>query len=144
MHAMIAAAAKSGQNMVVDHLMFCDPPVLQDAIWQMADVPVLFVNLKPSREVLEDRVRNRQIDVIPAPIQEAMASAGADSIAAMGAQLAALGDWFYEHTYANDVYDLELDSSTMNPEQVCQAIEARLAEGPGTAFARLRERYPRG
>ena len=42
MHAMVAAAAKTGQNMVVDHLMFVDPPVLQDAVWRMADVPVLF------------------------------------------------------------------------------------------------------
>src|SRR5690606_15678880 len=28
-HEMIAAASRTGQNMVVDHLMFVDPPVLQ-------------------------------------------------------------------------------------------------------------------
>ena len=143
MHAMIAAAAQTGQNMVVDHLMFVDPPVLQDAIWRMAEVPVLFVNLRPSREVLKKRVTTRQIDFIPPPIQEAMAAAGPDIIKALADQLSAVEPWFYEHAYANDIYDLELDSSAMSPDEVCAGIEARLAEGPGTAFARLREIYPK-
>jgi len=141
MHEMIAAASRVGQNMVVDHLAFVDPPVLQDAVWRMADVPVLFVNLRPSREVLEARVRGRRIDVIPAPIQEAMAAAGPEIIAELGAQLAEAGQWFYEHAYANEIYDLELDSSAMSPDEVCERIEARLGEGPGTAFARLRQRW---
>jgi chloramphenicol 3-O-phosphotransferase len=143
MHAMVAAASRTGQAMVVDHLMFLDPPVLQDAVWRMADVPVLFVNLKPSREVLEQRVKERKITVIPEPIQEAMAAAGPDIIAALGTQLAAATPWFYEHAYANDIYDLELDSSAMTPDEVCERIEARLREGPGTAFTRLRERHPK-
>jgi chloramphenicol 3-O-phosphotransferase len=143
MHAMVAAASHSGQNMVVDHLMFLDPPVLQDAIWRMTDVPVLFVNLKPTREVLEQRVKHRVITVIPEPIQEAMAAAGPDILKALGDELSAATPWFYEHAYANDIYDLELDSSAMTPDEVCGHIEARLRAGPGTAFARLRERYPR-
>jgi chloramphenicol 3-O-phosphotransferase len=143
MHAMVAAAARTGQNMVVDHLMFVDPPVLQDAVWRMAGVPVLFVNLKPSRAVLERRVTTRKITVIPEPIQEAMAAAGPEIIGTLGEQLSAATPWFYEHAYANDIYDLELDSSAMSPEQVCEKIEARLREGPGTAFARLRERHPK-
>ena len=143
MHAMIAAAAQTGQNMVVDHLMFVDPPVLQDAIWRMADVPVLFVNLKPSRDVLEARVTKRQIDFIPPPISEAMAAAGPDIIKALGDQLSAVGPWFYEHAYANDIYDLELDTSAMSTDEVCGAIEARLTTGPGTAFAELRRKYAR-
>lgn len=143
MHEMIAAAARIGQNMVVDQLAFTDPPVLQDAIWRLADVPVLFVNLKPSRAVLEARVRERRIDVIPAPIQEAMAAAGPDIIKALADELAEATPWFYEHAYANEIYDLELDSSAMSPDEVCERIEARLAEGPGTAFARLRESWPR-
>ena len=143
MHAMVAAAARTGQNMVVDHLMFVDPPVLQDAIWRMAEVPVLFVNLKPSPEVLEKRVTTRQIDFIPPPIQEAMAAAGPEIIQALADQLSAVTPWFYEHAYANEIYDLELDSSAMAPAEVCAAIARRLGEGPGTAFARLREIYPR-
>jgi chloramphenicol 3-O-phosphotransferase len=143
MHEMVAAAARTGQNMVVDHLTFLDPPVLQDAIWRMTDVPVLFVNLKPSREVLEQRVKGRVITVIPEPIQEAMAAAGPEILKALGEELSAATPWFYEHAYANEIYDLELDSSAMSPDEVCTAIEARLCEGPGTAFATLRERYPK-
>jgi chloramphenicol 3-O-phosphotransferase len=109
----------------------------------MADVPVLFVNLKPSREVLDRRVRERELPIIPPPIQEAMAAAGPDIVQAFAEQLSAVTPWFYEHAYANDTYDLELDSSAMTPDQVCERIEARLREGPGTAFARLRERHAR-
>lgn len=141
MHAMIAAASHTGQNVVVDHLLFVDPPVLQDAVWRMADVPVLFVNLMPSRDVLEKRVTSREIAFIPPPIQEAMAAAGPEIIEAFATQLGAATPWFYEHAYANEIYDLELDSSAMTPEEVCARIEARLREGPGTAFERLRERH---
>lgn len=142
MHEMVAAASRVGQNLVVDHLMFVDPPVLQDCIWRLVDVPVLFVNLKPSPEVLEKRLKERRIDVIPAPIQEAMDSAGPEILKVLGEELAAATPWFYEHAYANDCYDLELDSSAMSADELCERIEARLTEGPGTAFAALRERYP--
>jgi len=143
MHEMVAAASRVGQNIVVDHLMFVEPPVLQDCIWRLADVPVLFVNLKPARDVLEMRVKERQADVIPAPIKEAMDAAGPEILKVLGEELAAAIPWFYEHAYANDCYDLELDSSAMSADELCERIEARLVEGPGTAFARLRERYPR-
>ena len=142
MHAMIAAAAQVGQNMVVDHLMFLDPPVLQDCIWRLADVPVLFVCLKPSRDVLEKRLLERRPDV-PAPIKEALSAAGPEVLKVLGEELAAATPWFYEHTYANDCYDLTLDSSSMTPEEVCECIEDRLRRGPGTAFETLRSRYPR-
>lgn len=142
LHEMVAGAARVGQNMVVDHLMFLDPPVLQDCIWRLAEADVLFVCLKPSREVLEQRLMERTAD-IPAPIREAMAAAGPDIMKVMGAELAAATPWFYAHAYANDCYDLELDSSAMSPDEVCERIEARLGEGPGTAFETLRRRYPR-
>lgn len=141
-HAMIAAASRTGQSVVVDHLMFLDPPVLQDAIWRITDVPVLFVNLKPSRDVLEDRVKNRKIDFVPPPCAEAMENAGPEFISRLGEELGAATPWFYEHAYANDIYDLELDSSAMSPDKVCERIEARLAQGPGTAFDQLRDKYP--
>jgi chloramphenicol 3-O-phosphotransferase len=142
MHEMIAGAARVGQNMVVDHLLFLDPPVLQDCIWRLKDVPVLFVCLKPSRAVLEQRLRDRRVDVIPAPFQEAMAQAGPEIMKAMAEELVSAAPWFYEHAYANDCYDLELDSSAMSAEEVCECIEERLHAGPGTAFDRLRKRHP--
>lgn len=142
MHEMIAAAARVGQSVIVDHITFTDPPVLQDCIWRLTDVPVLFVCLKPPPEVLAERVRHRTIDFIPPPIGRAMAKLGTDAIGKIGEELASVTDWFYEHAYANDCYDLTLDTSRMSADDVCDRIDARLREGPGTAFATLRERYP--
>jgi chloramphenicol 3-O-phosphotransferase len=138
MHAMIGAASRTGQNMVVDHLMFVEPPVLQDCIWRMADVPVLFVNLRPSYEILEKRLTEREIE-LPAQMVEALG--GPDGVQLLAEQLAEVRPWFYEHAYANDIYDLEIDSSALSPDEVCEHIEARLARGPGTAFEELREKY---
>jgi chloramphenicol 3-O-phosphotransferase len=140
MHEMIAAAARSGQNMLVDHLMFIDPPILQDCIWRMADVPVLFVNLKPPREVLEKRVTDRKIE-LPPPMVEAVG--GPDGVKRLADTLRAMAPWYYERAYQNDCADLELDSAALDPDELCARIEARLAQGPGSAFAELRERYPR-
>ena len=140
MHAMIAAAARTGQNMIVDHLMFLDPPILQDCIWALDGLPVLFVNLRPPLEVLVERVTTREI-VLPPPMVEA--AGGMDGVRALAGELEALVPWFFEHAYANDRYDLEIDSSALSPEQVSGRIEARLRQGPGSAFAELRRRYPR-
>jgi chloramphenicol 3-O-phosphotransferase len=140
MHEMIAAAARSGQNMVVDHLMFIDPPILQDCIWRMADVSVLFVNLKPSRQVLEKRITERKIE-LPPPMLEAVG--GPDGVKKLGETLRAMTPWYYERAYQNDCADLELDSAALKPDELCARIEARLAQGPGTAFGELRKKYPK-
>ncbi len=134
MHEMIAAAARVGQNMVVDHLMFIDPPILQDCIWRMADVPVLFVNLKPSRQVLERRVTERKIE-LPPPMVEAVG--GPDGVKKLGETLRAMTPWYYERAYQNDCADLELDSDALTPEELCARIEARLAQGPGNGVRRI-------
>lgn len=39
------------------------------------------------------------------------------------------------------VYDLEVDTSTSNPEECAAAIMARMKDGPGDAFARLPRPY---
>jgi chloramphenicol 3-O-phosphotransferase len=140
MHAMVAAAARDGQNMVVDHLMFIDPPILQDCIWRFADLPVLFVNLRPSRAVLERRVTERKIELPPQMVE---AVGGPDGVKKLGELLAQMTPWYYEHAYQNDCFDLELDSEALSPDEICERIEARLQQGPGTAFETLRKRYPR-
>ena len=52
-----------------------------------------------------------------------------------------LRPWFYEAVYANDCYDLEIDTVKHTPDDVCSMIEQRLAAGPGTAFETLRKRH---
>jgi chloramphenicol 3-O-phosphotransferase len=60
-HEWVAASARQGCNIILDHLMMVDPPILQDCIWRIADLPVLFVTLKPPYDVLMARVGNREI-----------------------------------------------------------------------------------
>ena len=138
-HEWAAAASRTGSNLIFDHILMSDPPVLQDLAWRMAGVPALLVTLKPPFEVLERRVAERQMDrkLGGKPLDEEMTRRIVD-------RLARLRPWFYEEVYANDIADLTIDTSAAAPEDVAAQIMARLAQGPGTAFQRLREKYPRG
>ncbi len=137
LHAWVASAAREGCNIVLDHLTMTDPPVLQDLIWQLDGLPVHFVCLKPPFEVLEARIASRKMDKkLPVDLL------GEDAVRKIVERLDRLRPWFYEAVYANDIYDLEIDTSLYAPEDVVAQIEARLAEGPGTAFQELRKRYP--
>jgi hypothetical protein len=53
------------------------------------------------------------------------------------------GPGFTDSVYANDIADLTIDTAAHGVEDVCAMIEARLTEGPGTAFERLRKAYPK-
>jgi chloramphenicol 3-O-phosphotransferase len=139
LHEWAASASREGCNIIFDQLMMIDPPVLQDCIWRMKDLPVLFVSLKPPFHVLMERVANRKSDK-KLPAAEFYAD---DAMKRAVEKLNRLRSWFYEAVYANDCYDLEIDTVEHSPESVCALIEKRLAEGPGTAFESLRARYPR-
>jgi chloramphenicol 3-O-phosphotransferase len=139
MHEMIAAASRCGQNMVVDHHLFVDPPVLQDCIWRLRDVPVMLVCLKVPYEVLENRLLNRKIE-LPASMLE---SGGPDAARLIAERLRDLTPWFYKADYKNECCDLVIDSDRFSPNEICEQIEQRLQEGPGTAFESLRRRYPK-
>jgi chloramphenicol 3-O-phosphotransferase len=139
LHGWVAAASREGCNIILDHLAMSDPPVLQDMVWQLDGLPVLFVCLKPSYDVLSARIANRTMDK-PMPVH----LLGEDAVRKIIDRLDRLRPWFYETVYANDIYDLVIDTEAHGPEAVVAMIEARLAEGPGNAFAALRERYPRG
>ena len=139
LHGWVATAAREGCNIVLDHLVMSDPPVLQDLIWQLDGLPVHFVCLKPPYEVLEARVASRTMDK-PMPTD----LLGDDTVHKIIERLTRLRPWFYDAVYANSIYDLEIDTSIHAPEAVGTMIEALLAAGPGTAFDQLRECYPRG
>ena len=138
-HEWIAAASRQGCNIIADHLLMTDPPVLQDCVWRFEGLPVLLVTLKPSRDVLADRVANRIMDK-RLPAAEIY---GDEGLRRAVEKLNRLRPWFYDSVYANDACDLEIDTVRHAPEQVCDLIEQRLAEGPGTSFEALRRRYPR-
>jgi chloramphenicol 3-O-phosphotransferase len=138
-HEWIAAASRQGCNIIVDHLLMTDPPVLQDCVWRFTGLPVLLVTLKPDRDVLMDRVANRTMDK-RLPASEIY---GDDGLRRAVEKLNRLRPWFYDTVYANDVCDLEIDTVQHDPEHVCDLIDQRLADGPGTSFEALRQRFPR-
>jgi chloramphenicol 3-O-phosphotransferase len=136
-HEWIAAASRQGCNIIVDHLLMTDPPVLQDCVRRLAGLPVLLVTLKPSYDVLSGRLANRTIDK-RLPAAEIY---GDEGLRRAVEKLNRLRSWFYESVYANDACDLEIDSVQHTPEEVCDLIERRMAEGPGTSLEALRGRY---
>jgi chloramphenicol 3-O-phosphotransferase len=137
-HEWVATASREGCNIILDHLMMLDPPLLQDCIWRLKDLPVLFVSLRPPYEALVERVATRKMGgKTPAGTLDEAA------VKRILERLNRLRAWFHEAVYANDCYDLEVDTTKHGPEEVCKLIEQRLAEGPGTAFESLRSRYPR-
>lgn len=138
LHEWVASASRQGCNIILDHLMMMDPPVLQDAIWRLEGLPVLLVTLKPPYAVLEERLKQRVYDKkLPTDIL------GAETVRIITDRLNRLRPWFYEAVYANDCSDLEIDTAAHGPEAVSAMIQARLAAGPGTAFERLRARHPK-
>ena len=136
MHEWMAASSRQGLNVVFDHLLMSDPPVLQDLARRTEGLPVLLVTLKPPFEVLERRVAERRMDKkIPVDLL------GEDAARKIIDRLTRLRPWFYEEVYRNELADLTIDTSVHGPEEVCVMIEERLAEGPGTAFDKLRRTY---
>jgi chloramphenicol 3-O-phosphotransferase len=138
MHEWIAATSRMGVNIVLDHLLFTDPPVLADLAWRLEGLPATLVTLKPPFSVLERRVAERAMDKkLPVELL------GEDAAAKIVNRLTRLRPWFYDEVYRNEVSDLTIDTAEYDPDAVVTMIDARLREGPGTAFAELRERLPR-
>lgn len=137
LHEWVAAASRQDCNIIIDHLMMIDPPVLQDAIWRLQGLPVLFVVLQPPYEVLEQRVSTRKMG------QKTPSDLSDEAVRRIRDRLHRLRPWFYEAVYANECCDLQIDTVQHAPEDVCALIERRLAAGPGTAFEQLRARYAR-
>lgn len=138
MHEWIASASREGCNIVFDHILTRDPPVLQDLAWRLEGLPALLVTLRPPIDVLERRVAERAMTKkLPVEVL------GEDAVAKIVARLNRLRPWFYDEVYGNDVADLVIDTSAQGIDETVALIQARLAEGPGTAFRRLREHYPK-
>lgn len=136
-HEWIAAASRGGCNIILDHLMMTDPPILQDCIWRLKDLPVLFVTLKPPYEVLMERIDRREIGN-----RFSNSNYSSEQVQKSKQRLRRLRPWFYDAIYKNDCCDLEIDTVQHPPEEVCDRLETRLAIGSGTAFEELRKRHP--
>jgi chloramphenicol 3-O-phosphotransferase len=139
MHEWIAASSRTGCNLIFDHILMSDPPVIADLAWRMEGLPALLVTLKPPIEVLEQRVANRKMTKkLPTEVL-----GEDDPTVRIIDRLNRLRGWFYDDVYSNDVADLVIDTSANDTDAVVALIEARLAQGPGNAFATLRDKFVR-
>jgi chloramphenicol 3-O phosphotransferase len=133
MYESIAAHSRLGLNVVVDvghHDAYATPQnILADCARRLAGLPVLFVGVRCPIEVIMVRrnagqqgregqyVTGSAEEPVPAPVLR----------------------WQRE-IHLPGVYDLEVDTSLLTPEQCAAAIRRRLDDGPPpTAFQRLAE-----
>ncbi len=138
MHAMVAGAARDGHNVVMDHIPVMDPPILQDCVEKFAGLPVLLVGLRPPLQVSTARTTGRT----EADKQAALKETSYD-MAVLAGILPRLIPWYDRAIYAHDCFDLIVDTSRHDPDQTVLLIQQRLAQGPGTAFDRLKEKWPK-
>jgi len=132
-HRMAAAAAKSGQNLVIDHIATVEPPILQDCVEVFAGLPVYFVALKPPPEVSPRRIDERLETLVP--------TLGREHAVRNSEAKKKVARWLYEQIFAHDCFDLVVDSERFGPEEVAGQIMAQMGECQGTAFAELARRF---
>lgn len=124
MYESIAAHSRLGLNVVVDvghHDGYSVPRgILPDCARRLAGLPVLLVGVRCPLEVVMERRR---------------ATWGSDP--ADGSVPAPVGLW-QRAVHEPGIYDLEVDTSLLSPDECAEAIRQRLDESsPPTAFARL-------
>ena len=109
-HRAIATLVASGLNAVVDHILQ-EPDWLSDCAAAWHGLPVLFVGVR-----------------CPLAVAEAREAARAGAIRGYAR-------WSYDRVHRHGAYDIEVDTSELNPEACAAAILGRLYSGaPLTAF----------
>ncbi|MCA9973671.1 MAG: hypothetical protein KC425_25835 [Anaerolineales bacterium] len=114
MHHAIAALSRSGCHVIADHVLV-ERPWLAECAALFADLPACFVGVRCPLAVLEQREAARK--------DRTLGQARAQ----------------FPLVHAHAVYDLEVDTAVLSPEACAQQIRHRLAQGPPTAFKRLRD-----
>jgi chloramphenicol 3-O phosphotransferase len=126
LYESIAAHSRSGLNVVVD-VGHHDEKILADCARRLSGLPVLFVGVRCPIDVVMERRNTGQpgregeyatgtaAEPIPPPVQR-----------------------WQDKVHLPGIYDLEVDSSLLSPEQCAELIRRRLEEGPPpSAFRRL-------
>ncbi len=122
----IAAHSRAGLNVVVD-VGHYDGAILADSARRLADLPVLFVGVRCPLEVIMAR-RNAG-----RPGREHEYATGSD-----GEPVPAPVLRWQNAVHVPGIYDLEVDTSRLSPDECAAAIRARLEAGPpGSAFGQL-------
>jgi chloramphenicol 3-O phosphotransferase len=122
----IAAHSRAGVNVVVD-VGHHDPDVLADCARRLAGLPVLFVGVRCPIDVVMERRRT--------------ATTGSYAVGSPEEPVPEPVRRWQRDVHVPGVYDLEVDTSVLSPEQCAEAIARRLENGPAsTAFRQLAER----
>lgn len=120
MHRAIAVLARSGSNVLADHVLV-EPAWLRDCAELFSELPAYFIGVRCPLEVLEQREKARRNRTLgQARLQ-------------------------YPLVHAHGLYDLEVDTSLLSPQECALAVQARLLDGrPPQAFRQLRQQFNSG
>jgi chloramphenicol 3-O phosphotransferase len=114
MHQAMAALSRAGIPLVADHVLV-EPAWVLDLAEALDGLPAYLVGVRCPLEVLEDRERSRK--------DRTLGQARAQ----------------FPLVHAHGVYDLEVDTSLLDPEACAAWIIARMESGPPQALRRLRD-----
>lgn len=118
MHQAIAVLSRTGINVIVDHVLV-DPDWLLECIDLFHELPVLLVGIRCPLEVLVQREQARK--------NRTLGQAKAQ----------------YDLVHAHAIYDLEVDTSLLSPEECALRIKQRLEDGIPPAALKLLSRGKR-
>ncbi len=117
MRRAAASFALAGNNLIIDDLCL-DAEFLFDYVHVLAALDVLFVGLRCPEATLRQREKARPGRFPGTAIRQD------------------------ERVHTHAVYDLEIDTSIISPEEGAHMVLERLAQGRGTAFATLETHAP--
>ena len=105
MHRAIAALSQAGCNVIADHVLV-EPTWAKECVDLFADLPVWLIGVQCPLDVLEQRERSRKNRTLgQARLQ-------------------------FPVIHKNTLYDLEVDTSLLSPEECARRIISRLDEPP--------------
>ncbi len=109
----LAALAKTGNNIILDHLLQ-EEGWLEDCVESWQGLDVLFIGLRCPLEVLEQREKER------------------------GDRNIGNARYQFDRVHRHNIYDLELDTSVLDVDECVNRIMLLIGEKPGeTAFEKL-------
>jgi chloramphenicol 3-O phosphotransferase len=137
LYAAVLAQSRLGANVVVDvghHDDYSAPLGILDRVSrQLAERPAYFIGVRCPLEVIMDR-------------REAAAADGPGTYLGRGTDGAIpepVVRW-ERAVHHPGIYDLEVDTAQLSPEEGAAAIRARMVQGPPTAFRELCDRITQG
>lgn len=112
MHRAIAALSRAGNGVVADHVLV-EPTWVIDCAAMLADLPAWLIGVRCPLPVLVERERRR----------------GDRTLGQAAGQ--------HERVHAHEIYDFEVDTSLMSPEECADAIIRQIKVTPPFAFRTL-------